>query len=59
MIDKVFSVLPNVLLAISSVCFLVSSFIQYLSCDSCKAKRLLKLQKLQNKIFNKEVDENE
>lgn len=58
MIEKILSIIPTVLLSVSSVSFTISAIIQYLSCDSCKLKRQEKLLKLSAKITNMESKKN-
>lgn len=44
--DKILQVIIYSGLALASVANLISAFIGYLSCDSCKAKRLERVAKL-------------
>ena len=49
-ISEIFRIVTYAILGISSVANAVSMVIAYLSCDSCKAKRLEKVAKLLNKF---------
>lgn len=61
MVEKILAVMPYVLISISSVAMAISTFINYLSCDSCKVKRQAKLEKLKLKLSEKlkEIKNNE
>lgn len=56
MIEKIFTIIPTVATCISAVSLFIMSIVQYLSCDSCKEKRKLKLAKLYEKINQKEIN---
>lgn len=57
--QKVLSMIPSILLAISSVSMCITAFINYLSCDSCKAKRQAKLEKIKLKVIEEINKKNE
>lgn len=59
MLQQILSAIPSVAIAVASVAMCITAFINYLSCDSCKAKRESKLAKLSLKILElKEKDKN-
>lgn len=59
MSPDIVKIIGYVILGISSVANVISGFISYMSCDSCKAKRELKIAKLMEKIKDMESKKDE